>query len=739
MKNETNNLLIRKVKQLNLVINGFMKEKTDREKEIQAIKKKYDFKLDSIFKTYNTKMTRMLKSFYGQQKYFIDVFQPEFQITVDKYRHQINATFSHFTNCYDSYQAQLYILSKSANDLSRTVFKMIMVEDAKFEQIYFNMINIINKLNQNHLTKMKDIDKNCEFMIATTKKNHQNQIFGLTDIKKSSNNISFKSINCTQLKNMHARIRFLKQTINILKKDFLKLINQHQNSMKSKKRDVLSIIDQCHETKKSKIRAQSRLKSRISDFETVYQSISTEPKRQKSRHEIYVKNLSSSSSFNGINSSNNRQIKTVLSAGSILEWKLLFEDEIKDMKYSLTDLRSSNQRELFELRFQFRDEKNELLRDYSELTSIINDRIDLDKLENGFNEEFQKSKQKKKIELENLQKKFDDEYNQAKEKIKDRENMKNKIKEEIMNSKNKYNEVLEKYEKEFHELCNQLSESENSSTKRKEILRNELINSWKEAIDFENQRHSMQMLLFDIHKSSRIVITNATSNYTNTIQLLKQSILRQMEINEQALKNCHNDINQTNSDISLNSNMNDNISSSMSGSDVRTSQMRRCREVDYARAELLTRYGKQIDELKNRKEKMKEEIQTHKDRFNDALKSLNSKYSTFCESYKEMTKTQLENRESNLDEIKKKYDSQISKLNDKIAQLKKTKPSASEANAEVQIGKMNWHCELLNSQLATLTRQLMNAQRSPKKELKIKIPRQIKSSLSTASPIHVPM
>ena len=150
MKNEKSNLLCRKVKQLNIVINEFSKENHEREKQTIILQKKYEKQFDQILTNYQTKLQRMLKSFYGQQNYFIDLFRPQYESQVINMKSEYVDLCKLTTKSFDDFQNNINKLVSEVNTISTLIFQLIMDEDTILERIANSMIIKIDQLNHNH-------------------------------------------------------------------------------------------------------------------------------------------------------------------------------------------------------------------------------------------------------------------------------------------------------------------------------------------------------------------------------------------------------------------------------------------------------------------------------------------------------------------------------------------------------------------------------------------------------------
>ena len=682
-RNITRELTIKKIRQLNYVINGLLKENQDREKEKLKINNDYKLKFNNVFVNYNVKMTKIIRSLSGQRKYFGDIILPEYHKELSQMDSEISKLHINIKNIFIDYSMRLAKLINQINDLSRFLFNLNMIEDQSFEFIYRSLIAQIHKMNANHKKKIKEIQNQNQKV--TQNEAEKKKLKDDQEKKSTSSKPRFSSLNLTIINNVKLKLAFLKQSLSIIKKDFLKLESQYSNQVKEWRTQLYSIVHSCKKICAIRNHQKTKIKSRISDFETVYQSISTEPARQKIRHDSYVENLQQT------------KIKTHLSAGSLMECKFLLNNELKDMQFSQYEAKRENQREIFELQLKFRDEKNAILQSYTNLVCLIKSFLDKDKLKGELDLKYEEAKKQKEQELNDLQQKLDEEYSQALKNIE----QKNKTELSKVNH-NLFRSVLEKYEKEFHELQDELATLPQGIEDKRALLRGELIYRWKKEIDFENQRHSLQMLLFEVIKSSKTLLTTAVSNSATTIQQLKLAILRQMDINENSKRNF------------------------------------KCSPEEFfasTKERQIKNYNNKIFQLTEQKRKIEQEIQENNKAFNESLKVLNKKYYNFCDLNKQMIISQEEKREEEINLINEQYDCIIAQLKNSIDIMKKRK--APDTGTEAKIGKLNWHCELLNSQLAALTRQLRNAQRHPnsKADSSIRVHKSSTSSLKVLSPI----
>ena len=357
--------------------------------------------------------------------------------------------------------------------------------------------------------------------------------------------------------------------------------------------------------------------------------------------------------------------------------------------------------------------------------------------------QYKDAKMKKKIEIEKIKNQLDNEYFERKEKI-EKKNGRHFTLNKPSQNENIFEREARKYEDEFHKLSDQLI-PQNSEDQR-QILRIELISQFLREIELENKRHSLQMLLFDLSKSSRIMISSAISNATNQVNLLREAIKRQIEINKQGILNS----------TSTRSNMRPTSSASSRGSEndqdfnseknrialraIKTSESNRTnslnlqRQLDKQRLEMLNFYESKIRNIQNQKELVKKEMFEFNEKMSSKTNAIKYKLFSLVETYKQLQLTENSEKMKMMNKINLKYDPQIDKLNKLIDSMKNGNQPGNRkgsSNVEAKIEKMNWHCEFLNSQLNALTKQLRIAKRTPRSpDQTLKAQRKIKSSFS---------
>ena len=164
-RNITRELTIKKIRQLNYVINGLLKENQDREKEKLKINNDYKLKFNNVFVNYNVKMTKIIRSLSGQRKYFGDIILPEYHKELSQMDSEISKLHINIKNIFIDYSMRLAKLINQINDLSRFLFNLNMIEDQSFEFIYRSLIAQIHKMNVNHKKKIKEIQNQNQKVI----------------------------------------------------------------------------------------------------------------------------------------------------------------------------------------------------------------------------------------------------------------------------------------------------------------------------------------------------------------------------------------------------------------------------------------------------------------------------------------------------------------------------------------------------------------------------------------------
>lgn len=713
MKNEKANLLCRKVKQLNIVINEFTKENHDREKQVTILQKKYEKQLDQIFSNYQTKIQRMTKSFYGQQKYFIDLFRPQYENDVIKMKTRFVNLCKTATESFENYQNSIEKLVSEVNFISNLIFNLEMNEDIILENIANSMILKIENLKNKHLSDLQLIKQSNEEKISKL----NNLILPTEENNKSPNQLLIHNYIKIQMKSMKTRISLLKQYISNVKKEFTNNLTDYKMKMQNIRKQTQQVMGEIQQIKN--INDQHKVKQRSnSDIEKIVFSLP----------------------------SNDKKLKTVLSANSIMEFKLLINEELKELQHLLNETRQNNQREIFDTQFIYREEKNSLLKNYSDLISIIKMNIENQEISNKLDKQYKDEKMKKKIEIEKIKNQLDNEFFEKKEKIESKNN-RCFTQTKNSNSKNLFEQERLKYEAEFHRLSNQLTPQ--NSEDRRQILRIELISQFLKEIEFENKRHSLQMLLFDLQRSSQITINAAISNATNRINLLREAIKKQIEINKQGMINTTFSSSNLKS-ISSSSEFsieNDDFSSEKNrialraiktSESNRTNSLNLQRKLDKQRMELLNFYEEKIRNIQNKKDEVKKDIYDFNQKMSSKTNAIKYKLFSLVETYKQLALSENAEKKKLIDKINSKYDGQIDSLKKSIDSMKKgNPPGKGGSQIEAKIEKMNWHCEFLNSQLNALIKQLRIAQRTPKSpDQTLKAQRRIKSSFSITAVPH---
>lgn len=727
MKNEKTNLLCRKVKQLNLVINEFSKENHEREKQTIAIQKKSEKQLDIIFTNYQTKIQKMMKSFFGQQKYFIDLFRPRFEDKVIEMKSQFVQVCKSTTECFDKFQLQVNELVNEVNNLSIQIFNLIMNEDIIFEQVANSLMFKIDCLNNHHLSDLQKLDESNRERIAKYQKSMS--FLSNPEITNISKKALIQNYLTCQAKDMKSKITKLKQQISNIKKEFTTIISDQKVQLMNKRKQLNQIIS---EYSQSYIENEKRkAKERSNMPESVIHKIRSNTDIEKIVFS-YPKE--------------DKKLKTVLSANSVFEFKMTVNNEIKELQYALNEVRQNNQREIFETQFQYSEEKKCYLKNFSELLSIVKLSIENQELAKRLDNQYKEAQMKKKIEIEKVKNQLEKEFFEKKEKI---ESKSNRVLIQKPKSGNLFETERKRYEQEFHELSSKLTPQ--TQDERKKAILYDLISHFLNEIEFENRRHSLQMLLFDLMRSSRIAIKAATSNATNTVNLLREAIKRQIEINKQSYMN--STITADKLTINRHSSMS-SIEPEESAENsfvmeknrialraIRTSESNRTnslnfqRELDRRRVELLTFYDAKIKEIQFQKNLVKKEISDFNEGITKKSNAIKFKLFSMVETYQQLRNSEFDSREKIIEKINLKFDGQIERLQKSIELMKNSNgaPNKAPSSIEAKIGKMNWHCELLNSQLAALTKQLRNAQRSSKNPDQLaRVQKRVKSSIQVS-------
>lgn len=723
--NEKTQLLFRKIKQLNIVINGLTKENNERDKQIVLLKNKYDSQLDSILTTYSKKMERMLKSFIGQQQYFMNLFNPNFQYQVNSLKTKLIEAFQFINSILDSYEKPLFILNTQLKNLTLYISDLLIEEDLVFEQISESFTNAFEESRKLYLQKQRNINQKYQNQYNQLIKQHNQKVDQYSKFFSNSYPID-KTIylyRMQRIKDLKANLSYLNESINDHREEIKGILRIHSGKSREYHQKMNTLIYDLNRENIQFKKEQIKLQTQISKLSS---SIN------RSIGHFFGKII--------FNKPKNKHEEPAFTA------KVSNESDLTNLKTLLDDLKRNNQREVFELQFSQSNEKNAHLKIHSELLSLLKCILDGDECTKQLENEYLQYQSFCQNEISALQNQLDSEFSSRRKEIETKSQVKLSI-----TAQNVFNKEARKYEEEFHQLTLQLTPQ--NKKERRQFLRADAILPFVEEIEYENTRHSLQMFLYDLHKSSRLTINNQKMNSLNAINLLREEIKREIERNQEkekskkgtnekefhrvfssSIKFSQSDVNEEKARIARRM--------------VKTSEGARRSSNDLLkkhgkeRAKLLESYESIIQDLLNQKANIKLEMAQDSNKFEETMTTMRYKYFSFVETYQQLINTEKAEQNKKLNSIALEYDEKINQLKKAIERFK-TDVNQANPKIEAQIDKLNWKCELLNSQLVALTRQLRSVHRNqmisknPSGEIS-KLQKRIKSSLSVVQNNQVP-